>query len=165
MRDRKASKSSKKSDQRREEIRMLNEEIVWRENDPLRWDRLKYILLFMVISLIDQVIEGNAKIPSLIGLRRCSFGYWFVFILQIGITVWFSLKMFELIINDYEEKKRNFPNYEDKKFDYICSHQKLILASGISAGIIAGMMGIGGGMISTPLLLSMGFSTTVRSFF
>lgn len=69
--------------------------------------------------------------------------------------------MFDLIIGDYEEKKRNFPNYEDKKFDYICSHKNVILISGVFAGIVAGMMGIGGGMISTPLLLSLGFSTTV----
>lgn len=49
---------------------MLNEEIVYKENDPLRWDRLKYILLFMLISLVDQIIEGNSKIPSIIGLKR-----------------------------------------------------------------------------------------------
>lgn len=69
--------------------------------------------------------------------------------------------MFDLIINDYEAKKRDFPTYVDKKFDYICNHQKTILISGVFAGIVAGMMGIGGGMISTPLLLSLGFSTGV----
>jgi hypothetical protein len=52
-----------------QEMKMLSEEIVKKKNDPLKWDRIKYILLFTLITLIDQIIEGNAKIPSLIGLK------------------------------------------------------------------------------------------------
>jgi hypothetical protein len=70
--------------------------------------------------------------------------------------------MFELISNDYQELKKNFPNYEDKKFDDLCTNKNLILLCGVSAGFVGGLLGIGGGLISTPLLLSLGFSINVK---
>lgn len=73
--------------------------------------------------------------------------------------------MFELISNDYLELKKNFSNYEDPKFDYICENRNLILLSGIFSGFVAGLLVIGGGLISTPLLLSLGFSTNVKKNF
>jgi len=49
---------------------LISKSITDEENMPLRFDRLKNLLLFLGISIIDQVLEGNSKIPSLVGIKR-----------------------------------------------------------------------------------------------
>jgi len=49
---------------------MLHEDLSKEENNPLRFDRIKYIIYFEIISIVNQIIEGNSKIPSLIGIKK-----------------------------------------------------------------------------------------------
>lgn len=49
---------------------MMVERILEEEKNPLRIDRIKFLGLLLLISLIDQILEGNAKVPSLIGVAR-----------------------------------------------------------------------------------------------
>jgi hypothetical protein len=39
-------------------------------NNALRMDRIKVLLKLEFIMIVDQLIEGNSKIPSFIGLQR-----------------------------------------------------------------------------------------------
>lgn len=48
----------------------LHDDISKEENNPLRFDRVKYIIYFEIISIADQFIEGNSKVPSLIGIKK-----------------------------------------------------------------------------------------------
>lgn len=58
---------------REEEIKREIEKITKLENNPYRWDRLKFFLLLEVIIIVDQVLEGNAKVPSLIGVKKYNY--------------------------------------------------------------------------------------------
>jgi len=49
---------------------LINHDINEEESNPLRMDRIKYIIYFIIISIVDQIIEGNSKIPSLIGIKK-----------------------------------------------------------------------------------------------
>jgi hypothetical protein len=33
-------------------------------------DRIKYLFIFEAIVIVDQLLEGNSKLPSLIGIQR-----------------------------------------------------------------------------------------------
>ena len=48
----------------------ISKNIKEEENQPIRYDRLKYLIIFLGFSLIDQILEGNSKIPSLVGIKR-----------------------------------------------------------------------------------------------
>jgi hypothetical protein len=49
---------------------LVSKEIIENEKKPIRFDRIKYLLLFQLISIVDQFIEGNKRLPSFIGLRQ-----------------------------------------------------------------------------------------------
>ena len=49
---------------------MLHEDLSKEENNPLRFDRIKYIIYFEIISIVNQIIEGNSKIHSLLGIKK-----------------------------------------------------------------------------------------------
>ena len=40
------------------------------ENSPVRIDRVKIVLLLQLIMIIDQILEGNEKFPSIIGISK-----------------------------------------------------------------------------------------------
>lgn len=40
------------------------------ENSPIRLDRIKIVLFLELVILIDQIIEGNDKFPSIIGIQK-----------------------------------------------------------------------------------------------
>lgn len=49
---------------------IVSKEIIEEEKKPIRLDRIKYLLIFQLISVIDQFIEGNKRVPSFIGIRQ-----------------------------------------------------------------------------------------------
>jgi hypothetical protein len=53
-----------------ENTNLISKNIIDEENQPLRIDKLKNLLFFLGISILDQVLEGNSKIPSLVGIKR-----------------------------------------------------------------------------------------------
>ena len=40
------------------------------ENSPIRIDRVKIVLFLQFIIIFDQILEGNEKFPSIIGIRK-----------------------------------------------------------------------------------------------
>jgi hypothetical protein len=40
------------------------------QNSPIRLDRVKIVLLLQLVMIFDQIIEGNDKFPSIIGIKK-----------------------------------------------------------------------------------------------
>lgn len=57
-----------------EDLKIINE-----DDDPLNWGRINYILMLELIVIVDQLLEGSNKVPSFIGIKRCSFFIGYVF--------------------------------------------------------------------------------------
>lgn len=55
-----------------------------------------------------------------------------------------------------EKKKNLYPNFVDKRMAYLDENSTAIIIKTIFAGIVSSMVGIGGGMITNPILLGMG---------
>lgn len=69
--------------------------------------------------------------------------------------------MFKVLKNNLEYKKCVISSFNDTKSEFIQENKLKIALCGLLGGILAGMIGVGGGMISTPLLLTMGFNPKV----
>lgn len=74
---RKCSKGSRKSplaEKIEKEMKINSDimcnDILTEENKPIRYDRIKLLLMFEAIVIVDQIIEGNSKLPSLIGVQK-----------------------------------------------------------------------------------------------
>eukprot|EP00756_Hemistasia_phaeocysticola_P013245 Hpha_TRINITY_DN15262_c1_g10::TRINITY_DN15262_c1_g10_i1::g.64294::m.64294 len=135
------------------------------EQESIQFPKVTLAALFGVwvflIALI--LVKGGKKTPSAIGLTNCSGGYW---------GVWFASQLFLIAVGTHyamravvscEEKQLcNFhflPTdimWTGRKTAYVCAY-----AAG--AGVLAGIMGIGGGMVLGPLMLQLGVDGRVSS--
>jgi uncharacterized membrane protein YfcA len=126
------------------------------ENNPLRWSRIKILIVFLLITLVDQILEGNSRLPSLLGIAKCSGIFWIFFISYCVISYYSVKYAFSTAYLNYNYKKTVSPNEEISNFEVIGKNINKIVILTFLGGIVAGMLGIGGGMIITPLLLSFG---------
>ncbi len=133
------------------------------DNNPVPMDKIKFMLMLEVVVIIDQIIEGNSKVPSLIGITKCSSIYWLVFIIYCCVSLFFIKMAFDNIKARYAYKKSIDPNTNDDKLKYLEENTVRIVLLTVFAGIVSSMVGIGGGMITNPILLGMGLDPKATS--
>ena len=134
-----------------EELKIINE-----DNEPLHWDRINYILFLEVIVIVDQLIEGSNRVPSFIGIKRCSSFYWFTFLIYIGVTGYFIKYSINIVSTHIQKKKQLIPNFKSDVVDNVEKRIVYVVGIAIIAGIVSSSLGIGGGMITNPAFASLG---------
>ena len=105
-----------------EEKEKLNEEqlkLIKEEDNPLNWERISYILFLESIVIIDQLIEGSNKVPSFIGIKRCSFLYWLCFLIYVVIALYFVKVSLKKVNESIEKKKKIFPDFKSEVIDNV----------------------------------------------
>ena len=132
------------------------EEILNEENHLFNKSIIKFLAIIACLVVIDQFIEGNSKIPSLIGIPRCSNIYWITFILFILICFYMLKIAVEKIKKRIELKKKLLKNFNSKVLDNISNNFSYSISIGILAGVSASTLGISGGIIANPLFVSLG---------
>ncbi|WJX89840.1 hypothetical protein P8452_71805 [Trifolium repens] len=118
--------------------------------DNIYWKELSVLLYVWVAFLIVQIIKTYSK--------TCSIEYWILNSLQVPIAI--SVTLFEAIslckgtrVIASRGKEINW------KFHKIC----LYCFCGIIAGMVSGLLGLGGGFILGPLFLELGIPPQVAS--
>ena len=126
-------------------------------------DKIKFMIMIEIVVIIDQIIEGNSKVPSLLGIKRCSSIYWLVFVIYCGISLFFIKIAFDNIKSRFAYKKSINPNTNEDKLIYLEQSTIRIVVLTVFAGIVSSMVGIGGGMVTNPILLGMGLDPKATS--
>ncbi|CAJ1942575.1 unnamed protein product [Sphenostylis stenocarpa] len=116
------------------------------------WKELLVLVYVWVAFLIVQIIKTYSK--------TCSILYWILNSLQVPIAV--SVTLYEAIClcngtRVIASKEKEITDW--KKFHKIC----LYCSCGIIAGIVSGLLGLGGGFILGPLFLELGIPPQVAS--
>lgn len=125
-------------------------------NHPLPWSRLKYLILFEIILLGDLMLEMYQPLHQIIGMEKCSPVFWFCFIVIIVVFALLTKHMVS-IIKEANRRKEDLGIYSYCSND-INSRLNTIVYFSLVTGIFAGFLGIGGGLLLTPLLLNIGLS-------
>lgn len=133
------------------------------DNNPVPMDKIKFMLMLEVVVIIDQIIEGNSRVPSLLGITKCSFLYWVVFVLYCCVSMFFIKMAFDNIKARFAYKLSIDPNTNTDKLKYLEENTIRIVVLTVFAGIVSSMVGIGGGMITNPILLGMGLDPKATS--
>ncbi|OQS06739.1 hypothetical protein THRCLA_01235 [Thraustotheca clavata] len=122
------------------------------------------ILFFAWLGLVlFSMLKGGHGTPSVIGLVCGSSMYWLLTIMSfpffVAVTVVFGLK-----IAARHQVMQNY-GYNYVKGDIIWTKRTTVLYPALCtvAGIAAGLLGIGGGMVKGPLLLEIGLLPQVAS--
>ncbi len=134
-----------------EDLKIINE-----DDDPLNWGRINYILMLELIVIIDQLLEGSNKVPSFIGIKRCSFFYWLCFLIYVSITLYFVRYSIDMVYAHIQRKKNLIPDFTSEVIDNVEKNITYVVGIGIIAGIVSSSLGIGGGMITNPAFSSLG---------
>ena len=126
------------------------------EENPLNWPSIIFLLIMELMVIIDQFIEGSNKVPSFIGLQRCSFWYWVSFGIYVVITLICVKMSISYILVKVNRKKELLKDYNSEVMENVQNRIAYIVTIGIFAGIVSSSLGIGGGMITNPVFSGLG---------
>ncbi|KAG7385897.1 hypothetical protein PHYPSEUDO_000959 [Phytophthora pseudosyringae] len=136
------------------------------EQREMRLFPLKYIIplvLSWLVVLAQSMLRGGHGAPSIIGITCNSADYWMLTLLPllilVAITLWVGYQLRLLnrlkVLCDYPfvEGDVHWIKRRVLIFPTLCS----------MAGVAAGLLGIGGGMVKGPIMLEMGILPPVQS--
>ena len=126
------------------------------DDNPLHWDSILYVLFLELIVIIDQLIEGSNKVPSFIGIKKCSFTYWFTFLLYVAVMLYFIKYSIQKVYAHFDLKRKLIPTFTSEVIQNVENHIGYVVFISIVAGIVSSSLGIGGGMITNPAFASLG---------
>ncbi|KAK7839124.1 sulfite exporter TauE/SafE family protein 3 [Quercus suber] len=119
--------------------------------DNIYWKEVGILFAVWVIVLALQIAKNYTS--------TCSAGYWVLNLLQIPVT--FGVSAYEAV-NLYKGKRVIASKGEDGTNWKV--HQLVLYCScGILAGVVGGLLGLGGGFILGPLFLELGIPPQVSS--
>lgn len=121
---------------------------------PLK--NLIVILCIYFLIILCNFLGGAKGTPSLLGIQACSVGYW-IFELFFALTFLVVAILTLIYLVKVTEKKQRL-GYKFDPTDTIWNYRsstKIALVA-LVAGLLAGMLGIGGGLVMNPVMLELG---------
>ena len=121
----------------------------------LRWDKLKYILVpFLIMAFLSILRESHI-------VSKCSLIYWVLMCAFLIVVIIYDYFIYSHIENEYNYRKIiNFP-YDERDINWTNKTIIKLCLIGFLAGFIAGVIGIGGGVVLGPILLDLGIHPVV----
>ncbi|CAH0522702.1 unnamed protein product [Peronospora belbahrii] len=136
------------------------------EEREMRLFPLQYIfplVLSWLVVLVQSLLRGGHGAPSIIGLTCNSVDYWIVTILPllvlVAITVWVG---YQLRLLNRLKVLSGYP-FTEGDIHWIKRRVLIFPTLCTMAGVAAGLLGIGGGMVKGPIMLEMGILPPVQS--
>ena len=126
------------------------------EKNPLNWPCINFLLFMEGLVVVDQLFEGSEKVPSLFGFKKCSFGFWLIFIVYIIIASYFIYVAIQKVQIKSEKKKKLISGFKTEVSENLEKYPIRISLIGVFAGIVSCSCGIGGGTITNPVFIGIG---------
>lgn len=125
--------------------------------------KMVYSYISLVILIMMTLLKGSKSIKSIIGIEHNSFNYWLIELTLVPITLGITFIVAKNIKREHKYRKSIGYQFHPSDINW---NQKTITnfcVVGLVTGLIAGMLGIGGGLILVPLLLSIGVDPIVAT--
>lgn len=126
--------------------------------------RLAEVSAIWVAFLILQVLKGGRTAPSIIGVRSCTPWFWVLLIIQAPLSVGFTLFVARRLRREHAARMAEGSENEYGAGEVQWGNKELLYypCFAFIAGMLAGLLGIGGGMVIGPMLLEMGILPQVK---
>lgn len=129
------------------------------EDDKTRFPYFKLLILAFcwVCLLVMSLLKGGSHgIPSIVWLASCSIGYWFVVASIFPVFIVVTLLVGLYLKKRYDRKIYLGYPFLETDIKYTLKTSFFIPFICLIAGIISGLLGLGGGLITGPILLDLG---------
>ncbi|KAK6927400.1 Transmembrane protein TauE-like [Dillenia turbinata] len=119
--------------------------------ENVQWKDLGLLVLVWIVFLALQIAKNN--------VTTCSLAYWILNLLQIPVAVGVSLYQ----ASNLYYGRRVIASRGDQENNWKVSQLVLYCCCGVLAGMVGGLLGLGGGFILGPLFLELGVPPQVSS--
>ncbi|ETP03064.1 hypothetical protein F441_19950 [Phytophthora nicotianae CJ01A1] len=144
-------KTQRRGTVERRDARVLPFEFVW----PL--------VVSWLIILVQAFLRGGHGAPSAIGVTCNSSAYWAITLLPLTVLAGISLYIgYRLRLMNRFKVLSNYP-FVDGDMHWVKRRVLMFPAVCTTAGVAAGLLGIGGGMVKGPIMLEAGVLPAVQS--
>ena len=132
------------------------QKIAERETGHAQWAKLGICTALLGLILVINILQPTATTKSPIGIKMCSVLYWFFemfFVAMCALATWLSIK-----VNAAEQKLKikYGVNFEEGDVVFEGKALTVVVSIGFVGGLVAGALGLGGGSIYNPALLTLG---------
>jgi uncharacterized membrane protein YfcA len=108
-------------------------------------------------------MKGSDHMKSLVGIVRCSFIYWSVYLSYLPICLLITYIVGKMIYEEYNYRVEIGYPYHSSDIKWTMSAIIRYPFYALSAGILSGLLGIGGGTVLGPMLLELGIHPMVST--
>lgn len=138
------------------------------EKKIIAWIPLFYFLSLAGVSILYSLLKGSATTKSIAGIKPCSNTYFGIAIAYYGFMLTMSiLASIYLVRKTYVLEQTNYV-FDEGDIRWTYKKCFILSSASIFAGIVVGLLGMGGGNLIGPMLLAMGvrpeISTISSSF-
>ncbi|KAL9647295.1 hypothetical protein ABK040_011662 [Willaertia magna] len=124
--------------------------------------KIGLLILCWIIIFVLNLLKGGHGAPSIIpGLKACSPVYWVLVALSFPIVGILMIAIAAYLIIEYRKKVRLGYKFVEGDVKWNWINVSLYPGACLIAGILAALLGVGGGMIKSPLLLLLGVDPSV----
>ena len=126
-------------------------------------DKYGYILLSFFGLVFITLIKGSDNTPSVIRIANCSYQYWIIYLCFVPFCIFVTFQISKVVNKEYNYRLSiNYP-YHSTDIQWSNHILHLYPLYGLAGGILAGVLGIGGGLVLGPLLLDLGIHPIVST--
>jgi len=118
------------------------------------WFKIFVLFGVLIVVSVHSLLVGG-KGDSLVGVVMCSGLYWGLFVTIIPILILITLVVGYHLVKQEFKKQRLHYKFVKGDVRWTPNYTLVISALSLGAGILSSLLGIGGGMILSPMMLEM----------
>ncbi|KAL3679111.1 hypothetical protein R1sor_022067 [Riccia sorocarpa] len=125
------------------------------------WRKIGALVIVWFLFFGIQVLRGGKGGTSVVGIQQCGLGYWLLTLTQVPLT----LVLTAWTISQLRSTRKEGRQCDMQEEGYVLGPKSgtMFPSMALVAGILGGMLGIGGGMIINPLLFTVGMLPQVTA--
>jgi len=129
----------------------LNSILVEEKSTPI----LPFLVMAVVLlfTSILSLLRGNSRGKSIIGVKPCSGAYWFLSFSPVLLLIPAGIGVCWFLIKKHNTRQRHNYEYQSGDVRFTPFNTVVMATASFAAGLLAGLLGIGGGMVFGPLML------------
>jgi uncharacterized membrane protein YfcA len=159
--DRMSAEGGKEDDETTFTARL--EEVHQLESRTFPWDFLGLLVIAWVGIFIIALLRGSKSRSSMVGLEMCSVGYWLLVLTSVPILGGVTEIVRRILQRQFHEKMEIGYEFADGEIHWTKRNALLYPFLCIFAGITTSLLGIGGGMILSPMMFALGMTPQVTA--